>query len=111
MSQQPNPNPSPELDALIKQFVEAIRDNSLPDNNTLDRATPRWEYRKCRKGKNGWFSDCMYCRKGDYCQGPYLYLYWKEKGKLRKKYMGKDPENILSKKIEQCYSHFERLGN
>jgi hypothetical protein len=100
-----------ELETFMAAFVEAVRREFIPDDAVLERATFRWEYRKCRKGKAGWWSDCRFCRYGKYCQGPYLYLYWKEKGKLKKKYLGKGPEEYLSKKVEKCYSHFARLGN
>src|SRR5918992_937148 len=84
----------PELTALIEKFIGAFRDEVLPDESILERATPRWEYRNCHS------YTCVECshsrssngRKG---HGPYLYLYWKEQGKLRKKYIGKDPENYL----------------
>jgi hypothetical protein len=102
---------SPELNKLIEKFVGAIKDQVLPDDSILERATPRWEYRKCRNGRQGWFSNCKSCREKNYCQRPYLYLYWKENGKLKKKYIGKDPENFLTNRIEKCYSHFARLGN
>ena len=108
------PNPSPELESLIKGFVETVRKQVLPDNDISERATPRWEYRMCRKYRHDKMSnECLTCTYNAprYCQGPYLYLYWKENGKLKKKYIGKDPETILNKKLEQCYSHFARLGN
>jgi hypothetical protein len=112
MSEQqssPKPKPSPELEALIQQFVEAVRDESLPDNDILERATPRWEYRKCRNwkkmGDGLWYTTCPRCANMPHgCNGRYLYLYWKEKGKLKKKYMGKDPENVLNKKLESFFA-------
>src|ERR671922_179415 len=109
--------PSPELEkeGFMTAFIEAVRRQYLPDDSILDRATVRWEYRKCRKYRDNPMSNkclnCTYNAPFRYCQGPYLYLYWKENGKLRKKYLGKGPEEYLSKKVEKCYSHFDRLGN
>jgi hypothetical protein len=34
--------PSPELESKIKNFVEALRGQVLPDNTVLERVTPRW---------------------------------------------------------------------
>jgi hypothetical protein len=101
ISQSPKPI-SPKLESLIESFVNSLRDQVLPSDDILQRATPRWEYRRCNS------ATCYQCHhqhspsrmKG---HGPYLYLYWKEKGKLRKKYMGKDPENYFSNKLEQYY--------
>jgi hypothetical protein len=47
-----------------------------------DRVTPRWEYIRDRIGRR---------------RGPYCYIYWKDKGKLRKKYIGRDPEQYNSR--------------
>lgn len=87
--------PSPE----IKRFVEAIKNGyDIPSNDTLERATPRWEYRKCRKWTDLGFCDRGQCDTGmHYCQGPYLYLYWKENGKLKKKYVGRDSDKLNKK--------------
>jgi hypothetical protein len=106
-------NPSPKLESLIQSFVESVRKQALPDNDILERATPQWEYRKCRKwknvGKGHWYTNCPRCANMPHgCQGPYLYLYWKERGKLKMKYMGKDPENILSKKLEPYLAELDR---
>jgi hypothetical protein len=106
-----------DLEESITAFVEAVRQQFLPDDTILERATPRWEYRKCdkwTKDKNGfWWSTCQRCFHGNnhFCQGPYLYLYWKENGKLRKKYLGKKPDEYLERKGEKCYSQFSNLGN
>lgn len=97
--------PSPELNTLIEQFVGALRDQVLPDESILEKPTPRWEYRKCHS------YTCYTCNHPttlQYGHGPYLYLYWKEKGKLRKKYLGKDPNNYLNNKLEKFC---DRLGN
>ena len=56
----------------------------VPSNATITK-----EYVKCGK----W--DCPRCE-----HGPYYYAYWKENGKLRKKYIGEYPpsvENTTSK--------------
>jgi hypothetical protein len=97
-----------KTDELAAAFVEAARREFLPDDTILQRATPRWEYRKCRKWSKdkigpGWWSTCQRCFSDGkhFCQGPYLYLYWKENGKLRKKYLGKKPEEYLSRKLEK----------
>jgi len=103
----PNASPDPELETVIESFVESVRKQVLPDNDILERATPRWEYRKCAKyRRNRMSNECLTCTYNAprYCQGPYLYLYWKEKGKLKKKYIGKDPENIMSKKLEPYFA-------
>ena len=65
----------PEDDEFMSAFVEAVRQLVLPDDSIMERAAPRWERRKCRDGKQGWFSYCKKCREGMPCQGPYLYLY------------------------------------
>jgi hypothetical protein len=62
---------------FIKRFESRLHSydanlKSLPDNVTIRR-----EYIKC--GKNS----CSTCK-----HGPYYYGYWREKGKLKKKYIG-----------------------
>jgi hypothetical protein len=54
-------------------------DNDVP----WDRATPRWEFRTCGR----WDCKCKQSRHQRH--GPYLTLYWKDKGKLKKKYLGR----------------------
>lgn len=55
---------------------------NLRDTDTFpENATIRQEYTKCGK------VDC------DKKHGPYLYAYWKDKGKLKKKYVGKSLEH------------------
>jgi hypothetical protein len=101
---QAQKTPSPELKALINQSLTAIRDTVLPNDSILERPTPRWETRRCRK----WLSsDCVKCFWGPpFCQGPYLYLYWKENGKLKKKYIGKadNPKDYILNKLEDFKS-------
>ena len=55
---------------------EEITQTPIPKNATI-----RQEYVKCGKFE---------CEK---IHGPYYYAYWKEKGKLKKKYIGKDYVN------------------
>jgi hypothetical protein len=38
-----------ETEELMSSFVEAARRVYLPDDAILERATARWEYRKCRR--------------------------------------------------------------
>jgi hypothetical protein len=65
----------------LKKFepiMDALLGNQQPKNEIpFDRVTPRWEYIRDRNGRR---------------RGPYCYIYWKEKGKLKKKYMGRNPE-------------------
>jgi hypothetical protein len=86
MNPKLNPNLKP-LDGLLWLMLTMLHRKDLPDNTTLNRVTPRLEYRKCRD----WcFHNCNTCISGPpYCLGPYLYIYWKDKGKLKKKYLGK----------------------
>jgi len=64
------PIPWPRLKKKIDKQLE--RNKNVPSNATI-----RQEYVKCGK----W--DCPRCE-----HGPYYYAYWKENGKLRKKYIG-----------------------
>jgi hypothetical protein len=107
---QKDKQPSPELEAVIDKFVKSLVDQvGIPSNDILERATPRWEYRRCSKGREKMSNKCLTCTFGPpYCQGPYLYLYWKEKGKLKKKYVGRDPEN-LNKKLMSKIEEYGRM--
>jgi hypothetical protein len=60
-----------------KEFDEANKDYFYPNNATL-----RQEFVKCGR------TECK-CFKGEEIHGPYIYAYWKENGKLRKRYVGK----------------------
>jgi hypothetical protein len=51
-----------------------------------DNATLRQEFVKCGK------VECK-CSDGEQIHGPYIYAYWKDNGKLRKKYIGKSIED------------------
>ena len=65
-----------------------------------DRATIQQEYKKCRNILCG-------CRannnKPKKIHGPYLYAYWKDKGKLRKKYVGKSVQEYKDKLYVKAY--------
>jgi hypothetical protein len=58
-------------------------------------ATIREEYVKCGN------SYCYRCK-----HGPYYYAYWKENGKLKKKYIGKYDPRVETKK-EDDEIHFQ----
>jgi hypothetical protein len=61
----------------IKQKVQSIDDDDVNRKSLHDNATIREEYVKCGK------DCCNKCR-----HGPYYYGYWRENGKLKKKYIG-----------------------
>jgi hypothetical protein len=83
---------------FLLKMIEALREGSLDaalGGVPLDRATPQWEYRE-----SSWS-----------VQGPYLYLYWKENGKLRKRYLGLIDEQEYKARVEQFTSQSAQLGN
>jgi hypothetical protein len=59
-----------------------VDDLEIPPNATL-----RQEYVKCGN------PDC------ENLHGPYLYAYWKQDKKLKKRYVGKNPEDFALRKI------------
>jgi hypothetical protein len=65
------------------------------EHNIPDNATIRQEYITCGN------PDCKELHKP---HGPYLYAYWKENKKLRKKYVGKSWEDYEFKKytVKEC---------
>ncbi len=72
-----------ELQAILKKLLhhkEGIAER-LPSRKGTRHYTYRQEYVKC--GKEG----CK-CARGK-GHGPYWYAYWKEQGKLKKRYLGK----------------------
>jgi hypothetical protein len=80
------------------KLLEALREGIIYrvlEGVPLDRATPQWEYRT-----SSWS-----------VQGPYLYLYWKENGKLRKRYVGLIDEQEYKTRVEQFTSQNGQLGN
>jgi hypothetical protein len=95
----------PFLDNMFSSMMEgSVINNLLGHENEevnrydlipWDRATIRKEYRSCRS------FDCP-CQIKGYEPKPhpktsYLYAYWKEKGKLKKKYIGRSIEEYKSK--------------
>jgi hypothetical protein len=64
-----------------RKFVDGVRTEEKASKTKFDRVPPnatiREERVNCKKYR------CMMCP-----HGPYYYAYWKEKGKLRKKYIG-----------------------
>jgi hypothetical protein len=61
-----------------EKLTSTNNSRNLPSNPTI-----REEYVRCGK----W--DCPWCE-----HGPYYYAYWKENGKLHKKYIGKYPPPV-----------------
>jgi hypothetical protein len=71
----------------LEPFGKALLGNHQEEDEIpYDRATPRWEYIRDRHGRR---------------RGPYCYIYWKDKGKLRKKYIGKDPEQYNDRLVSK----------
>lgn len=69
-----------ELDAIYTQWEDP---NYNPASAPGDGRTYRQEYTKCNK------AGCQSCAQlGGH--GPYWYAYWRENGKLKKKYIGKN---------------------
>jgi len=69
-----------------ERFIARLESEKLTSTNNSrnlpSKATIREEYVRCGK----WDSSCEH--------GPYYYAYWKENGKLHKKYIGKYPPPI-----------------
>jgi hypothetical protein len=70
---------------------DAIPKKDMEPDPIPDRATIRKEYKKCRNAL------CECNTKPKKTHGPYLYAYWKDKGKLKKKYIGKNWEEYKDK--------------
>jgi hypothetical protein len=68
-----------------EKLTSTNNSRNLPGNVTI-----RQEYVKCGK----W--DCPRCE-----HGPYYYAYWKENGKLHKKYIGKYPPSVENTKKDK----------
>jgi hypothetical protein len=78
-------------DWLHDRIAEAEADEEIPVSASRavvkERKTPTGTYRlelvKCGK------DHCKVCRGGP-AHGPYWYMYWKQKGRTRSKYVGKE---------------------
>jgi hypothetical protein len=82
--------PSPELEAMLKELQ--IRGIDVPD-----KALFKWEWTYCNKPG---------CTKA---HGPYIYAYWKEGGKLHKRYIGKSIEAWEKREVGITYSELNKL--
>ena len=72
------------------------------DKIPWDHATIKSEYKKCGSPRCACGTPGLkYYSK---IHGPYLYAYWKDKGKLRKKYIGKTKEEYQQKLEEKAWN-------
>ena len=90
-------NSMPEVGSLLEGLMTGsmLEGENKMDTIPWDRATIRKEYRNCHS------FDCPCHIKGyepkPHPKTSYLYAYWKEKGKLKKKYIGRSIEEYKSK--------------
>jgi hypothetical protein len=88
---------APTLEEQAKLFEKVNKDYMFPDNATL-----RYEYVKCGR------ANCKCKTESAKIHGPYYYVYWKENGKLRKGYVGKnleDYQNNMKIRTGLAYTH------
>jgi hypothetical protein len=94
---------------MLQALEEGLIDKIL-EGVPLDRATSRWEFKKCQRPN--WCYSCRSNVLNGGGHGPYLYLYWKNHGKLRKRYVGKWlSETEYKKRVEEFTSQSASLGN
>jgi hypothetical protein len=84
-----------KLDNAVSQ--KAKEEDSVP----WDRATIQKEYKRCRNA----LCECnANYNKPKKTHGPYLYAYWKDNGKLNKKYIGKSVKEYKDKLHMKAYN-------
>jgi hypothetical protein len=73
-----------KVDALSRLHA-AWQTPDVPAHEPPASAKQREEWVNCGK------ASCKKCKPGQGGHGPYLYAYWTENGRTRKKYLGKKP--------------------
>ncbi len=74
---------------MLNQNIWEVRNSKKQLAGVPANATIREEHVKCKKFQ------CMMCP-----HGPYYYAYWKENGKLKKKYIGTKYDKTWRKQIK-----------
>ena len=116
----------PQLSELLIQIITIDRDrrtrgNEIDPSIPWTRATFSWEMWKCGK------QNCKCKFGGKYKHGYYLIMVWKELGKIKKKYLGKNKDmdidqvlfNLSHRKEcekaglidkEHTFAHLKKIG-
>ena len=90
------------ITTMMEGFAEGISQKEKEsDPIPWERATIRKEFKRCYNNSCKCNSDWNNQRP---THGPYLYAYWKDKGKLNKKYIGRSVEEYNDKLHMMAYN-------